>query len=284
MKLHDAIYGLAIGDAFGVPYEFKKRDTFNVTDWMIGYGTYNKPAGTWSDDTAMTLATLAAIENGHINRRNLADNFLAWKNEGAFTVDGTFDVGGRTKQALDYYATHGEFLQDNDIYSNGNGSLMRILPLAFMNVNDSIIDEISAITHPHEISKMCCKIYVHFIRYMLRYPEADKHTLWKYARDLCGDLVQIDQPKNNVLSDGFVIHTLEAVFYAFFNSDSYKDAIMTAVNLGDDTDTVAAILGGIAGIYYGDFPVEWYETLRGRNIINDVLEQAKSQVYATESV
>lgn len=98
--LRDCIYGLAVGDALGVPYEFMPRGTFECTD-MIGYGTHGQPAGTWSDDTSMTLATCDSIrELGHIDTADMRDKFVSWIARGEYTIDGVFDYGGTTARAL----------------------------------------------------------------------------------------------------------------------------------------------------------------------------------------
>ena len=136
--LRDCIYGLAVGDALGVPYEFRPRDTFECTD-MIGYGTHGQPAGTWSDDTSMTLATCDSIrELGHIDASDMRDKFVGWIARGEYTIDGVFDYGGTTARAL-HTGKGGSGERDN-----GNGSLMRIAPLAFVDATDDEICEVSA--------------------------------------------------------------------------------------------------------------------------------------------
>lgn len=156
-KLKGAIYGLAIGDAIGVPYEFKHRGTFTCTD-MIGFGTHNQPIGTWSDDTSLTLATLDSINkyNEEINYADIRKNFKNWLHDGIYTpFEEVFDVGGTTAKAINI----GYGINSED--ANGNGSLMRILPLAFIeNVTDEEIGNVSAITHAHAISKDACVQYV----------------------------------------------------------------------------------------------------------------------------
>lgn len=124
--LKSAIYGLAVGDALGVPYEFKERGSFTC-ETMTGYGTWNKAPGTWSDDTSMTLATLDSLkEKGRVDCEDIREKFCNWLYEDAYTAeDETFDVGTTTRIALQ----SGESLKD--YFSNGNGSLMHILPLAF---------------------------------------------------------------------------------------------------------------------------------------------------------
>lgn len=156
--LRDCIYGLAVGDALGVPYEFRPRGTFKCTD-MIGYGTHGRPAGTWSDDTSMTLATCDSIRKlGHIDTADMRDKFVSWIARGEYTIDGVFDYGGTTARAL-RTGKGGSGERDN-----GNGSLMRIAPLAFTDATDEEISEVSAITHAHRTSTDACIIFVELMR------------------------------------------------------------------------------------------------------------------------
>ena len=130
--LRDCIYGLAVGDALGVPYELRPRGTFKCTD-MIGYGTHGQPDGTWSDDTSMTLATCDSIrELGHIDTADMRDKFIGWIARGEYTIDGVFDYGGTTARAL-HTGKGGSGERDN-----GNGSLMRIAPLAFTDTTTAV--------------------------------------------------------------------------------------------------------------------------------------------------
>lgn len=156
--LRDCIYGLAVGDALGIPYEFMPRGTFECTD-MTGYGTHEQPAGTWSDDTSMTLATCDSIrELGHIDTADMSDKFVSWIARGEYTIDGVFDYGGTTARAL-HTGKGGSGERDN-----GNGSLMRIAPLAFVDATDDEICEVSAITHAHRTSTDACVIFVELMR------------------------------------------------------------------------------------------------------------------------
>ena len=135
MKIYDGIMGLVVADAVGVPFEFKKRDTFKA-DKMTGYGTYNQPPGTWSDDSSLTLATVASMgRTGKIDPADIMDNFFMWLDDGAYTPYGkVFDVGGSTRKAISRYANGIEPLNcgGKTRMDNGNGALMRILPLAFV--------------------------------------------------------------------------------------------------------------------------------------------------------
>ncbi len=161
-KLKAIVYGAAIGDALGVPYEFMARDTFKCND-MVGGGVHKMPAGTFSDDTSLLLATCDSIRKcGGIDVENMRERFKTWLDKGAYTVDGhAFDVGNTTATALK------QGFGCNDERSNGNGSLMRIAPLALTDATDDEIRAISAITHAHPISTEACVFFVHVLRDVL---------------------------------------------------------------------------------------------------------------------
>lgn len=253
--LRDCIYGLAVGDALGVPYEFRPRGTFECTD-MIGYGTHEQPAGTWSDDTSMTLATCDSIrELGRIDTEDMRDKFMSWIANDEYTIDGVFDYGGTTARAL-RSGKGGSGERDN-----GNGSLMRIAPLAFVDATDDEICEVSAITHAHRTSTDACVIFVKLMRDVMN------GTLPSWALKLKG------VPEREIRSGGFVRDTLKAATRCFVNTNSYEDCVLAAVNLGDDTDTTAAVAGALAGTAYGlkAIPQEWIDTLRGKELIEGCL-------------
>lgn len=157
-NVRDCIYGQAVGDALGVPFEFRGRDAFECTG-MVGFGAHGQPAGTWSDDTSMTLTICDSYrELGRIDTDDIRTRFLAWYRDGAYTCDGLFDIGNATARAL--IAGHG-LSGERD---NGNGSLMRTVPLAFFDVTDDEVRAVSAITHAHPTSTEACVRMVHVAR------------------------------------------------------------------------------------------------------------------------
>ena len=270
-KLADAVFGLAIGDALGVPYEFKKRGAFECTE-MTGYGTHGQPAGTWSDDTSMTIATAKSIKDngGKIVPVDIRDNFVAWADDEDFNANGVgFDMGSATWVAL----STGE--PQTGERSNGNGSLMRILPLAFAECTDEEVMQVSAITHGHEISMHACVIYVRIARRLLAGESIHDIIPTLMYEEPFDRLRKIDQlPEKEVESSGYVVHTLEAALWTLAKYDNFRDTVLAAVNLGDDTDTTAAVAGGLAGIVYGldsDFAQECLEVLRAKDMIEECL-------------
>ena len=267
--LHDAIIGLALGDALGVPFEFKARGTFLCTD-MIGYGTHDQPKGTWSDDTSMTLATLDSLKsnNGKIVSSDIFEKFNYWLLYGDYTAFGeVFDAGIATCKALRTGKPQtGE-------YDNGNGSLMRILPLAFVPCTDDEIRAVSAITHGHRISTDACVIYVHVAKQLLE-GESIYDIIPSLQYDKPFDRLHIIDKLDvsKIKSSGFVVDTLEAALWAVSHKNgengkekSFRNDLLDAVNLGNDTDTVGAVAGGLAGIIYGlDEVKDWAESLQNR--------------------
>lgn len=297
-KLKAGIIGHLVGDALGVPVEFKSRKELKkdpVTD-MRGYGTYNQAPGTWSDDSSLTLCLLESLLDGY-DLNDQAEKFISWLDEAYWTAGGeTFDVGNTTRvsianlrQGMEATAAGAGGEKDN-----GNGSLMRILPLAFYLINVEPAEkfkkteEVSSLTHSHLRSILGCYIYLDFAQRLIMeadleqaYEQSIKHInnfigqdnfsseLKYYSRILSGNIK--DSAETEIKSTGYVVDTLEAVFWVLLNSNSYQESVLKAVNLGEDTDTVAAITGGLAGLYYGfnSIPKKWVKQLAR---LDDVLE------------
>ncbi len=263
-KLKAAVYGVAVGDALGVPYEFKQRGSFRA-ETMVPFGTHNQPAGTWSDDTSLTIATCDSIrEKGTIDIEDMREKFRAWMAEGKYSVDNrVFDIGGTTARAL----RRGKGVADK--LSNGNGSLMRMIPIVFTDADDDMVAEISGITHAHLISTSHCCTYVKIGRRLLA--GMDIREAIADCGGRLGRIYELDE--DAIKSSGYVVDTLEAALWALSTTDNYKDAILKSVNLGDDTDTIAAVAGGLAGIIYGfdGIPTAWVDQLRGKKVIDACL-------------
>ncbi len=291
-SLYHAIMGFVVGDALGVPVEFKKRDTYEVSS-MIGYGTYHQPPGTWSDDSSMTLATLESMARlGKIDWNDLMENFFSWYEHGDFTpYQEVFDIGGATRNAMERYCNGASPLEcgGTSVMDNGNGSLMRILPLAFVAHSVEDIYNVSALTHAHPISKTACVIYIAIAKALMN--GMDKETAWKKACSLT-ELPEFsrlpdlqDLPREKIKSSGYVVDTLEAAFWCLLNTNTYQDCVLTAVNLGEDTDTVAAIAGGLAGILYGiggelGIPEAWIDQIARKDWIEELCRRFEKAIFA----
>lgn len=185
----------------------------------------------------------------------MRDKFVSWIARGEYTIDGVFDYGGTTARAL-HTGKGGSGERDN-----GNGSLMRIAPLAFTDATGEEIREVSAITHAHRTSTDACIVFVELMRDVMN------DALPSWALHLKG------VPEQEIRSGGFVRDTLKAATWCFVNTNSYEDCVLAAVNLGDDTDTTAAVAGALAGTAYGidAIPQEWIDTLRGKELIEQCL-------------
>ncbi|USR93231.1 ADP-ribosylglycohydrolase family protein [Phormidium yuhuli AB48] len=297
--------GVCVADALGVPVEFSsraEREEDPVTD-IRGYGTYNQPPGTWSDDSSLTFCLADALCDG-FDLTHIAKKFCLWFTEALWTpYNEVFDVGGATSRAIS------ELLRGvpptdsggTDERSNGNGSLMRILPLVYFAEKLPLPDllervhQVSAITHAHPRSQMACGIYISIASQLLRgkspqialkeglaavdplYQQLPFTPERSHFQRLNSQLAQL--PIQDISSTGYVVHSLEAALWCFLNSNSYAEAVLQAINLGSDTDTVAAITGGLAGLYYGydGIPESWREAIaRKEDIIALAQRLAKS--------
>lgn len=296
------LYGAMVGDALGVPVEFKDRGSFNI-DGMIGYGSCNQPPGTWSDDSSLTLC-LAENINNHGDIDSLMQKFVCYLNDGYLTPFGeAFGVGNSTTQAIKRYenGTPAEQCGGKSEYNNGNGALMRIAPLikclseemALNQIFNKVIDYTS-ITHGHPRAITASIIYIEILRHIAlghSFKVSVENTNKELNMYLKHDSVLFDeykcyfektlQPEFNQLSkkyihsSGYVVDTLEAVLWCVGNSDNFKDAVLKAVNLGGDTDTVGSITGSIAGLLYGyqAIPEIWIENLVGKEKVEPIISK-----------
>lgn len=275
MKVKDGIVGLVVGDALGVPVEFKSRKELrqNPVTGMTGHGTYDMPKGTWSDDSSLALATMQSIVNSRgIDYWDILYEFTQYVREGKYTQHGTFDYGNTTAAAIDRFERGTAPLKCGGIanYEITNGSLMRILPLAFIDgIGYDEIEKVSGLTHGHDVCKIACVLYIDIAKSMIendmeisehiarscekiRKHYAESEALESFERIFANDL-------DDVESGFYVIETLECALHCLLTTSDYREAVLKAVNLGWDTDTVGAVCGGLAGIYYGfdDIPEEW---------------------------
>ncbi|UIR57905.1 ADP-ribosylglycohydrolase family protein [Sphingobacterium sp. SRCM116780] len=301
--VRSALFGVAVGDALGVPVEFKSRETISrnkVTD-MIGFGTYNLLPGTWSDDSSLTFCLAEALTNG-FDLHEIGQNFIKWAYEGYWTPRGiVFDIGIATSQAI-YRLKKGEIPElagGFDEYENGNGSLMRILPLLFyisdkpLNERYQKIKQVSSITHGHIRSVIACFYYLEFAKQLIE--QKDKFEIYQNLKvEITNFLITLsinqseiswfdsllksniyEQTEANIKSSGYVLHTIEASIWCLLTTNNYKDAVLKAVNLGEDTDTTGAVTGGLAGLLYGinNIPKSWLQQLARKKDIENLAER-----------
>ena len=294
-KVLGAIFGFCIGDALGVPVEFQSREVLkeNPVKDMRAFGTHNQPSGTWSDDSSMTFCLTESLIDG-FNIKDIADKYCAWYFNDYWTATGeVFDIGLTTEKAIRKIknGTKPQNAGEGDFFDNGNGSLMRILPLAFYleKRKDKIFEithKVSSITHSHPISLIACSIYITFAIELIRGQnkedaysnmtelinntyanKAYNKELKHFSRILDKNIYNIK--KDDIKSTGYVLDTLEASLWSFFNSDSYDKVVLKAVNLGGDTDTIGAVAGGLAGIQYGykNIRKDWRDKIARQNDI-----------------
>ena len=301
LDLLGGIFGFCTGDVIGVPVEFQSREEIkqDKVNEMRAYGTYDQYFGAWSDDTSLTLCLVDSLRDGY-NINDIADKFMKFYYKALWTPFGeVFDIGNRTALSIEQMGMGvnpvecGGF-QESD---NGNGSLMRVLPLAYYLKNfeplkkTEIIKEVSSLTHSHKRSVLACIFYVEFAINLLKKKsktEAYKETI-EFIKEYClfdysgefsyferifsGEISRLKEEE--ISSGGYVIDTLEAVIWCFLNSENYKTSVLSAVNLGGDTDTTGAITGGLSGIFYGfeNIPDNWVQMLARKKDIYNLLEQ-----------
>ncbi|WP_294157643.1 ADP-ribosylglycohydrolase family protein [uncultured Selenomonas sp.] len=310
-RIKGLLLGHAVGDALGLPVEFSSREELKkhpVTE-MRGHGTYDMPAGAWSDDTSMTLCLLDAITHDFRgDYRGLMERFVRWKYEGAFTPTGVaFDIGLGTRKAIARFEHGTDPLEcgGNDEMDNGNGALMRIAPLipyVFVQFGSRLPDgamelvhDVAALTHRHPRSLIACGIYACIGVQLLR-GRSPRKAVWigyRHAREYyraAGDAFRKEWkaydrlrdndafaalPEQDIRSSGYVVDTLEAVIWCLLTTSSYESCVERAVNLGEDTDTVGAIAGGLAGLAYGydSIPKRWLKVLLERE---ELLKQVRT--------
>ena len=323
MIKHDTIktilYGVAVGDAIGFPYQFVGRDVrkrLPVIEMGISrdaqgklYALDEAEIGLWSDDSSLTLCLAESLASGY-DLKDQAERFIAWFRKGYLSaMSYAFDVGNQTRMAIHIlekilqsgdYQRLAAMIEQPDVRANGNGALMRILPLVIqiyhLEIKEQLrlVTEASALTHPHLRSVICCLLYLRIAEKLIDQVElrdavrASQKELRELLKDneqpeldrlLNADLAQgsIDPDERDkadyIRSSGYVVDSLEAALWCLLTSSDYKETILKAVNLGDDTDTVAAIAGGLAALYYGvdSIPQHWTAALKKPELFQKIV-------------
>ncbi len=304
------LYGLIVADALGVPAESRTREDLrrNPITGMVGGGLHQQPAGYWSDDSSMTLCLADSIGKvGYYHTHDIMARFDDWCRNGAYTPGGKkFDIGNTCAHAISRYrkGCTPALCGSNKMNENGNGSLMRILPMAFVLYGKygkditkhkkamEDIHKISGLTHRHPLAQSACGIYLaiavrildgYELRKAIR--EGVKDALdWYGSHHRFWDCVDIwerisdperfrREEEETIYSGGYVVETLETVLWCLMNSRSYRECVLRCVNMGYDTDSTAAIAGGLAGMYYGfdSIPQEWLDQLAAKDIIDSCI-------------
>jgi ADP-ribosylglycohydrolase len=318
MPLRSILFGVAVGDALGFPAQFAPRSD-RKTRPVVGMGQYRDEyghigswedgtTGLWSDDTSLTLCLAESLLMG-FDLKDQAEKFVAWFDHGYLSAkDRAFDVGLQTRESLakvrsilerGQYAELETLASDADEHSNGNGSLMRILPLVLYiegmpsRQQFDLVLKASALTHPHIRSALCCFYYLrmaeHIITGMNKYKayiQARSETGTLMRQLACPDrefkalhgLLEVDigsLSEDDIDSGGYVVSSLEASIWCLLTTDSFIGAVLKAVNLGEDTDTTGAITGGLAALLYGyeGIPSEWIDNLKKPELFENIIKR-----------
>ena len=320
----DGIMGVVVGDALGDPVQFMSRDEVahrpqGPVKGMEAGGIFDMPEGCWTDDSSMTLAALDSIKKlDKVDPVDIMNNFVEWYVNGKYTPFGySFDIGRTCATAIEKYESDINWkgfegvegmnpsvavtiCGGTDARSNGNGSLMRIMPVCLYAIENALPDAetvelihvVSGLTHNHLRSRMACGLYYFCAKAILtengslqerlqiginngsNFYEDDMDNFKElsfYFRLRYLDEFKIE-PAINIKSSGYVVDTLEAAIWSLINTASLEEALLKAVNLGDDADTVGAVAGGLAGLYYGydAIPKEWLEVIQRRDWIEEL--------------
>ena len=310
----DGIFGVVTGDALGCPVQFEDRSEVakHPVRYMRGNGTFNLPAGTWTDDSSLTLALLDSIcETGELNLKHIMGNFVDWLDNGSYTPYGyAFDIGDGTIRAITAYKHKGKpkHCGGTSEWNNGNGSLMRIIPACLYCYQKNLkreeaireIHSVGSLTHAHIRANIACGLYYFMIQSILdnqdklaeRMQKGLDHGFAFYEKKLADhenllyydrirNLEQFAQtPAEKIRSSGYVVDTLEAAIWSLITTNSFEDALLKAVNLGNDSDTVGAICGGLAGLFYGfeEIPRQWTQEIKKQEWIEQLCEKANQVI------
>lgn len=277
-----ALVGLAIGDALGTTLEFTARDSRPHHTEMIGGGPFNLAPGVWTDHTSMALALADSLVSvGRLDEKDLMTRFLRWWRDGDYSPIGRcFDIGGTTRAALAKFERTGDPIAANrDPYMAGNGSLMRLSPVAIFYRNEpgkavEAARRQSATTHAAPECLAACAFYAGLLVRAIN-GETKDQILAPSAWPEGGAVGKIaagswrSKTRAQIRSSGYVIHSLEAALWVIGGALNFEDAVVTAVNLGDDADTVGAITGQLAGAIWGAsaIPHPWLDKLAWRDRI-----------------
>ncbi|MEM7532910.1 MAG: ADP-ribosylglycohydrolase family protein [Chloroflexota bacterium] len=292
-KFTGALLGLAIGDAVGTTAEFKPRGSFPPVTDMVGKGPFNLKPGEWTDDTSMALCLATSlVEKQGFDADDQMQRYCAWFETGYLSSNGRcFDIGITTSEALRQYRHTGyPFSGSTDPFTAGNGCIMRLAPVPMFyhkSLDDAVhySGEGSRTTHGAAECVEASRLFGVMLFTALQ--GADKEAILSGGATLSGLSRKIQQiatgtyrtkSRAQINGNGYVVNSLEAALWCFDQTDTYRDAVLMATNLGDDTDTTAAICGQVAGAYYGEegIPVAWRE----RVVMGDEIRTLAIQLMA----
>jgi ADP-ribosyl-[dinitrogen reductase] hydrolase len=289
-RLRGALIGLAVGDAVGTTVEFRTRGSFPPVSDMLGGGPFQLRAGEWTDDTSMALCLAASlVETGGFDAHDQMVRYCRWRDEGYMSSNGRcFDIGGTVSAALARFQRSGDpFSGSTEPHSAGNGSIMRLAPVVLFYYPDvaAVIDhaaQSSRTTHAAPEAVDACRLLAAVIFKALAGQSKQEILFGDLAIGALAGGVQAiadgayrSKSVEQIKGSGYVVESLEAALWCFHTTDSFRDAILAAANLGQDADTTAAVCGQIAGAFYGEegIPAEWRERLAQRELIGSLADQ-----------
>jgi ADP-ribosyl-[dinitrogen reductase] hydrolase len=288
-RFRGALIGLAVGDALGTTVEFRPRGSFEQVTDMLGGGPFQLQPGQWTDDTSMALCLAASLaECGGFNPGDQMTRYVRWYREGYMSATGTcFDIGNATRDALSRFERRGDpFAGSTDPYAAGNGCLMRLapVPMAFFGDIDQAGDYSAESARTTHGALECVEASCLFGRMLHRaLAGGDKAMILSDDAELPFTAPAIaalakgaytDKTREAISGSGYVVHSLEAALWCFQRTESFAEAVLMAVNLGDDADTTAAICGQLAGAFYGasGIPAAWRERVSHYALLQDMAD------------
>lgn len=301
-RARSCLLGLAVGDAIGTTVEFKSRGSFTLMTDIVGGGPFQLRAGEWTDDTSMALCLAASLLEKGFDLHDQITKYVKWYREGYMSSNGRcFDIGIATRKALNCFIVSGNPESGStNPNSAGNGCIMRLAPLPIMYVDDPdkaalLSAEQSKTTHGAteciESSRLFGEILVRALQGVdIKESVLTHNTInrYKYSSPRIQGIANgayFEYGSHQIKGTGYVVDSLEAALWCFYTTDNFKDAVLTAANLGDDADTTAAITGQIAGAYYGEssIPQSWLGKLVMAKEIGRMAEQL-SQVGLSDNI
>lgn len=319
--MYDGLYGLAVADALGVPYESETLASMreHPCTGMVGFGHHNQPAGSWSDDTSMTLCVADSLRRG-FDPDDMMKRFSQWRSKHIYTASGVvFDIGRCCRRAINKYwdGLPAEYCGDFSLNGNGNGALMRMLPVALYQCHFCMADDkhlenflepihaASIITHAHAIGLICCGLFSLTLREIfLREGEGaslldivrgafekGRQTYTRMGGDFAvyiNDPAYFDDPdkllektEDALPTWGYALNTWNIALWSLLTTESYRDCVLKAVNLGGDADTNAAVAGALAGVIYGkeSIPTEWLDALLNKTLLDSVADRFTRKLF-----
>jgi ADP-ribosyl-[dinitrogen reductase] hydrolase len=289
-RFRGCLLGLAVGDAIGASVEFQARGTFEPVTDLAGGGPFGLPAGAWTDDTSMALCLATSLlEQNGFDAQDQMERYWRWYQEGYLSSIGKcFDIGNTTRYALEeFHITGNPFSGRMDPLSAGNGSIMRLAPVVMLYYPDleSVLHyaaKSSRTTHGAIECLEACQLLGGIIYRAFEGKSKSEVLVEKDLIPFTSDGLKeislgdyFEKAENQIQGTGYVVRSLEAALWCFWTTDSYREAILKAANLGDDTDTTAAVCGQVAGAYYGvaGIPKQWLDKLVMRAEIEELAEK-----------